>query len=78
MDIITIDEDNTYKLITEKIGSSWWIELIHKASGNSQIIQSTNKKQALSFFEGSTLPQIKDFLNHWGVDAVKMYKKNVI
>lgn len=75
--ITILKEDLVYTLLTERLASTWWVELVHRPTGNTQIIFCKTRDQAMSLFASNTLDQVVRFYNSADIPIQKVYKANV-
>ncbi len=76
MDFIILEQNEKYVLQAEKIQRKWWLELVEKSTGLTQIMICDTKKHALSAFKGMTLEQCSLWLDKAKFDKKKVYKSN--
>lgn len=81
--IILKENENNY-LIIEKVAKEWWLELINRKSGTSQILYCKTRKIAENFFkdhqkrgEYLDFEKIKHYCDKFDLKPQKIYKENV-
>lgn len=74
----TLAENATYRLELEHLkterGMEGWISLVHKATGECQIITAKLKAQAEAIFHGMTLDEVGACMDRMGCKRHKVYK----
>lgn len=69
-----LDHNTAYVLQTDKIQGKWWLELVERKTGLTQIMICDTKKHALAAFKGMTLEQCAAWLDRAKFEKKKVYK----
>ena len=69
---------DSHKLTLEKTSGQWWLELIDRATGMTQIVYFARKDKAKAFCKGMSIPDcIRVFSDVLKIEPIKMYKEGV-
>lgn len=77
MEILHLNDSDTYRLQAEKVTRKWWLELIEKSTGLTWIIYCDTKKHAQACFKGMTCDEARAWMDRLRITPIKMYKTNV-